>query len=268
VTIVRERAISTQKQKRKKGASEQPKQCGPESKIKLTVVKRDDRKVREAMAAFAAAAKEFEKVGGKTGGDDGGARYYYAQSKFAEADKDFEAYLDLKFPANLNFDPDPAKKAIKEKSLKRFEEWIKERTKVGGRATQAYEAIFEIKDAATSISAAARLAQISQNLSDALFSAQIPQDVRTGEFADEKVEAFCDKMTEVAEPLDLRALNGYSVCLTKSTELGWFSEWSKMCERELGQIKPEEFPTAAELRSDPTRVSHVTDVEPPIGKLE
>jgi len=267
VSIVRERALASKRAKRRKG-SDQPTQCGPESKIKLTVIKRDPRKVREAIAAFNAAEKEFEKVGGKTGGDEGGARYYYAQSQFAEADVEFEKYLDLKFPANLNFDPDPKKKAIKEKSLKRFNEWIAQRTKVGGGATAKYESILNIKDAATSIAAAARLAQISQNLSDALFSAAIPQDVRTGEFADEKVEAFCDKMTEVAEPLDLRALNGYSVCLTKSTELGWFSEWSKMCERELGQIKPEEFPTAAELRGDPTRVAPVTDVEPPIGKLE
>ena len=268
VKITRERAISTKKQKRKKGANDQPKQCGPESKIKLTVVPRDPRKVTEALAAFAAAAKAFEAANGKTGGDEGGARYYYAQSKFAEADKDFEAYLTLKFPANLNFDPAPEKKAIKDKSLKRFNDWIADRTKVGGGATAKYEAILGIKDAATSIAAAARLAQISQNLSDALFSAEIPNDVRTGEFADDKVEAFCDQMTTVAEPLDLRALNGFSVCLTKSTELGWFSEWSKMCEHELGQIKPEEFPTAAELRGEPTRVAPVTDVEPAIGKLE
>jgi outer membrane protein assembly factor BamD (BamD/ComL family) len=269
VIIARERALASKKAKKvKKGANEQPTQCGPESKIKLTVIKRDEGKKRAALAAFAEAQKAFEKTNGKTGGDEGGARYYYAQSKFAQADVDFEAYLDLKFPAGLNFDPDPAKKAIKEKSLKRFDDWIKERTKVGGSATAKYEAILNIKDAATSIAAAARLAQISQNLSDALFSAAIPQDVRTGEFADEKVEAFCDKMTEVAEPLDLRALNGYSVCLTKSTELGWFSEWSKMCERELGQIKPEEFPTSHELRGEPTRVAPVTDVEPAIGKLE
>jgi len=268
VQVTRERAISSKKIKRKKGQSDQPTQCGAESKIKVTVIPRDERKMKEALGAFKAAAAEFEKASGKTGGDEGGARYYYAQSKFAEADKDYETYLALKFPANLNFDPDPAKKAIKEKSLKRFNEWIEQRTKVGGGATAKYEAILGIKDAATSIAAAARLAQISQNLSDALFSASIPQDVRSGEFADEKVEAFCDKMTEVAEPLDLRALNGYSVCLTKSTELGWFSEWSKMCEHELGQIKPEEFPTAAELRGDPTRVAPVTDVEPPIGKLE
>ncbi len=267
VKISRERAISTKKLKRKKGM-EQPLQCGPDSKIKLTVVPRDERKMKEAMAAFASASKEYDKRQGKFASDEAtaAARYFYAQSKFAEADKDFESYLALKFPAGLNFDPN--NKAIQEKSKKRFDEWIKEKNKVGGSATSKYEAILQVRDNATSIAAAARLAQISQNLSDALFTAAIPQDVRTGEFADEKVEAFCDQMTEVAEPLDARALQGYGVCLSKSTELGWFSDWSKLCERELGQIKPEEYPTASELRGDPDRVAPITAVEAPILKLD
>ncbi len=267
VKVVRERAINLKKKKKGKTGSDQPLQCGPDSKIKLTVVKRDERKMKEALQAYAAAAKAFEKSGGKTGGDEGGARYYYGLAKVAEADKDFEAYLALTFPQNLNFDPDPKFKAIKEKSLKRFNDWVEQKKKVGGDATKKYEGVLAIKDAANSITAAARLGQISQNFSDALFTAQIPQDVRTGEFADEKVEAFCDKMTEVAEPLEAASLNAYGVCLSKSTELGWFSDWSKMCERELGQIKPEEFPTASELRADPTNVAPVIAVEPPV-KLE
>lgn len=268
VKIVRERAINLKKKKRGKSGNDQPTQCGPDSKIKLTVVKRDERKMKEALAAFSAASKVFEKSQGKTGGDEGGARYYYAMAKVAEADKDFEAYLALTFPQNLNFDPDPKFKAQKEKSLKRFNDWVEQKQKVGASARGKYEGVLGIKDNANSITAAARLGQISQNFSDALFTAEIPKDVRTGEFADEKVEAFCDKMTEVAEPLEAASLNAYGVCLSKSTELGWFSEWSKMCERELGQIKPEEYPSASELRADPTLVAPVIAVEPPVQKLD
>ena len=54
------------------------------------------------------------------------------------------------------------------------------------------------------------------------------------------------------------------MCLSKSTELGWFSEWSTLCERELGQIKPEDFPTASELRGDPDQVAPVIEAEPAI----
>lgn len=268
VRIVRERAISTKKTKRakkaKKGESEQPLQCGPESKIKLTVVQRDERKQKAALAAFSAAAKEYEKRGGKTGGDEAAARYYYGLAKVAAADKDFEAYLELKFPSGLNFDPDPKYKKIAAKSRKRFDEWMTEKQKIGGTARNKYDAVLAIKDPANSITAAARIGQIAQNFSDALFTAAIPTNVRTGEFADEKVEAFCDALTEKAEPLEALSLNAYGVCLSKSTELGWFSSWSKLCERELGQIKPEEFPTASELRGEPNQVAPVTEVEPPL----
>jgi tetratricopeptide (TPR) repeat protein len=267
VKIVRERAINLKKKKKGKTGSDQPLQCGPDSKIKLTVVKRDERKMKEALQAFGAAAKAFEKSGGKTGGDEAGARYYYAMAKVAEADKDFEAYLGQPFPANLDFDPDPKKKAIAEKSLKRFNEWVATKRKGQDTLTEKYKGVLAIKDNANSIHATARLGQINQNFSDALFTAQIPQDVRSGEFADEKVEAYCDKLTEVAEPLEANSLTAYGVCLAKSTELGWFSDWSKLCERELGQIKPEEYPTASELRADPTNVATVIAVEPPV-KLE
>ena len=266
VKIVRERAISGKRQKRvnKKGASEQPLQCGPESKIKLTVVKRDERKLREALAAFTSAVKEYDKRQGKTGGDEAGARYYYAAAKLAEADKAFEAYLDIKFPQGLDFDPAPERKAIAAKSLKRFEEWFGQKKKAGGAARAKYEAVLVAKDNANSIAAYARMGQITQDFSDALFTAEIPKNVRTGEFADDKVAAFCDALTEKADPLEQSSLNDYGVCLSKSTELGWFSEWSKLCERELGQIKPEEYPTATELHGEPNLVAPIIETELPI----
>src|SRR6185436_7535137 len=162
VKIVRERAISTKKQKKvnRKGVTEQPLQCGPESKIKLTVVKRDEKKLKEALAAFSAAAKEFERRGGKTGGDEAGARYYYGMAKVADADKDFEAYLDIKFPAGLNFDRAPEHKAILAKSNKRLDEWFTSKKKLGETAKGKYNGVLAIKDAANSITAAARIGQI------------------------------------------------------------------------------------------------------------
>ncbi|MFT3698951.1 MAG: tetratricopeptide repeat protein [Kofleriaceae bacterium] len=263
VKITRERAIANKnKPKKKAKKDEQPMQCGPESKIKIQVVKRDDRKLKEALAAFSAAEKEFEKKGGKTGGDEGGAKYYYGMAKMAEADVEFEKYIDLKFPQNLNFDPAPEHKAIKEKSLKRFNDWFDQKTKASVSASQKYAKVLEVKDAANSIAAAARLGQITQDFSDALFTAAIPNDVRTGEFADEKVEAYCDTLTEKAEPLATRSLELFSACLGKSTELGWFSDWSKLCERELGQIKPEEFPTASELHGEANNVAPIVSFEP------
>lgn len=260
VEVTRKRAISV-----KLARTAQQQQCGSDSKLKLRVVERDRRKVEEAAAAFARAAKEFESRDGRTAGDEAGAKHYYGQARLALADRHFEAYLAEAFPHGLDFDP--RNPAIAAQSKKRFETWFAGKRAIGAKATAAYEAILPIKDAATSIAAAARIGQIQQHFSDVLFTAEIPKNVRTGAYAEDKIAAFCDELTEVAEPLEARSLEAFRICLDKSTDLGWFSDWSRLCERELGQIRPEEFPTAAELRGTP-KVANIITVEGPIVRLE
>ncbi|HEY1814541.1 MAG TPA: tetratricopeptide repeat protein [Kofleriaceae bacterium] len=280
VKISRERATSheTVKRRKTKNAYQAPLQCGPDSKIKLVVVKRDPAKFAQAMAAFSAAEHEFEKKAGKTGGDEGGARYYYGMAKLAEADVDYEKFLDIKFPANLNFgDGLPEHKAQNEafakKSKTRFDDFLKNKTKAADVANTKYGAVLAIKDAADSIAAAAREGQITEDFSDQLFTAEIPAEVRATQMIDgydvaqDKVDNYCDALTQAAEPLADKSLAAYGVCLQKSTDLGWFSEWSKLCERELGQIKPEDYPTASELRGDSDQLRPVTAFEPP-SKLD
>src|SRR5262245_56867714 len=224
------------------------------------------------MAEFKAAGQAFAKVTDK---DDSaaGAKYYYALGKNYEADVEFEKYLDLKFPQNLDFGdglPEHKKKneELTKKSGKRFEEYLTAKTKAAEAVNKKYETVLGIKDNANSITAAARLGQVTQNFSDQLFTAEIPEIVRKSQMiegydvAQDKVDAYCDKLTTAAEPLAEKSLTAYGVCLSKSTELGWFSDWSKLCERELGQIKPEEFPTASELRGESNLVAPVIAAEP------
>ncbi|MDB4957526.1 MAG: Tetratricopeptide repeat protein [Myxococcales bacterium] len=248
IKVVRERALRVKTQRL-------PTQCGPLSKSKLTVIARDPGKVKAALTALAAAKLEATGKGGTT--DE--ARHFYAQAKLIEADRDYEAYLALPFPVNLDFAG-----AARKTSLQRFDGWLAERTKIGGRAKAEYDAVLAIKDNASSIAAAARIAQISQNLSDALFTAEIPTSVRTGPYAADKIEAFCDKLTEIADPLDVTALTAYGECLAQSTRLGWFSEWSRLCERELGQIDADKFPSALELRPSPNQLAAIVASEPPV----
>lgn len=275
VKITRERAIATKTKKSTKKKTKEvyvaPKQCGPESKIKLVVVDRDARKVKEAMGEFKAASSAFAKMKGDASDPAwASARYWYAQGKLAEADVEFEKYLDIKFPTGLNFgDGAPEHKAQKDKAMKRFNDWFTGKTKAAEATSKKYADVLSIKDNANSIAAAARLGQVTQEFSDQLFTAEIPAEVRKSQIIDgydlaqDKVDAYCDALTTAAEPLAEKSLTAYGACLQKSTDLGWFSEWSKLCERELGQIKPEEFPTASELRGDPNQVSPLITVEPP-----
>jgi tetratricopeptide (TPR) repeat protein len=282
VKIVRERAIAAKKIVKKKGKEvyQAPMQCaGTESKMKLQVVKRIDNKKAEALSEFRQAEAEFAKMANdKSDAGFGGARYWAAVGKFAEADVEYEKFIDIKFPAGLNFGdglPEHKKQneELQKKSKARFDEYIKIKTKGAEAANAKYAAVLGMTDNANSIAAAAREGQITQDFSDQLFTAEIPAEVRKPliiegyDVAQDKVDAYCDALTTAAEPLAEKSLAAYGVCLGKSTELGWFSEWSKLCEHELGQIKPEEFPTASELHGDPNNVAPVVASEPP-AKLE
>src|SRR6185437_9097226 len=158
---------------------------------KTVVVKRDEAKQREAMAAYKSAIGAFEKKQGKTGGDEKAALFYYATAKFRFADKDYEAFLDIKFPTGLDFNPE--KKAVAAASMKKFNSWVDTKSKAAAKAREQYEnLIFKVKDAANSIAAAARIGQIQQHFSDQLFTAEIPTNVRTGPYAEDATEAYCD----------------------------------------------------------------------------
>jgi tetratricopeptide (TPR) repeat protein len=253
VKITRERAVATRGR-----LARLPTQCGPESKIKLTVIPRDSRKVRDALAELAAAEKHASKA---TTGDIAGVRYHLALGRSIEANVEYEKYLAMAFPENLDFDPH--NKAVHDKSMARFDAWFAAKDKAGEAVSKKYVSVLELNDSANSIAARARLAQIAQNFSDELFTAEIPKDLRSGPYAEDKIEAYCDVLTTKAEPLAIAAVKNFDVCLAKSTELGWFSEWSHLCERELGQIKPEQYPTASERRADSDRFASVIALEGP-----
>lgn len=274
VKVRRERSIVNRRRKRSKRAS-LPTQCGPESKIKLSVVARDGRKVREAQKELKQAIRLFGKGSAvkRVPSDDGdqGVRTalmvkYYAAAQFYLNEEEYENFLSVKFPTKLDFDPRNERK--KKASEKKFLQWYKEKEKQSVKAIKDYKEIIEIKDAQYAISAAARIGQVSQNFSDALFTAEIPKDVRTGAYAEDKVDAYCDALTTQAEPLEKISVDAFGFCLGLSTKLNWFNEWSRLCEKELGQIRPQDYPTASEIRADPNNVAAVITTEKPTLKLE
>ncbi len=279
VRVRRERSIASRdrkKKKRKRGIT-LPTQCGPESKLQTKVVYRDPRKVRAAEKEFKAAIKLFskgralKKIPGK--GAANAARQalairYYTAAKFYLAEQEYEAFLDVDFPKKLDFDPRNPRK--RKKSEKAFKEWLKDKTKLSVKASKMYNEVRETTGggAEYAIAAASRMGQVAQNFSDALFTAQIPKDVRSGRFAEDKVDAYCDELTTAAQPLENRSVEAFGFCLGLSTKLNWFNNWSRLCEKELGQIRPAEFPTAAEMRAAPNNVAAITTVEAPVIRLD
>ena len=214
------------------------------------------------MQEFAAAAKEFEQGQRQGRRRRGGARYYYALGKFAEADVEFEKYLDIKFPANLNFGDGLPEHKKQNESREEVDEALR-RLARRQDARRREAATQEVRRASsrsrTTRTRSPRPPASVRSRRTSRTSCSRPRSRRTSASADDRrLRPRAGQGRRVLRRADdgCRAARrasrstAYGVCLSKSTELGWFSDWSKLCERELGQIKPEEFPTASELRGD------------------
>lgn len=129
----------------------------------------------------------------------------------------------IEFPKGLSFDPKD--KAKQEASMKKFNAWLENMMKVAEKAQKHYEqALEKTKDPA----AVARIAQIAARLASVIGRAEIPTDVRSGDYVDEKVAAYCDAMQQAAEPLLARAEDAVAVCAQNAAgkPAGW---WTPYC---------------------------------------
>ena len=238
-------------------------QCGDDTRTQVAAVARDPRRVKQARAALAAAIATYETGAGRFGDGEAVARHWYAQARFLRAEMDHEAYLALAFPAGLDFDP--RKPAVAARSMQRFEAWYRAKQGLAGTLGTEYAALVkQVRDPAVAIAAAARFGEVQEQFADALYTAEIPPELRP---YDEAVDAYCGALEDKAAPHAEAALVGFEKCLQASTDFGWFSSWSALCERELGQLAPERYPAAGEVHAAPDAAVAVADVEPAAPQL-
>jgi hypothetical protein len=147
--------------------------------------------------------------------------------KVAKEDEPLAAVFKIEFPKNLSFDAKDEKK--KKASLDKFNQFLTELTQIGGDARKEYESkLIGDADQAVKIAAAARIAQIMTRLASVIARAEIPVDVRNGEYAEDKIKAYCDRMLEVAEPIQAQAELAMTACADKAkgAATGW---WNEVC---------------------------------------
>ena len=270
-----------------------PPQCGPETKSKIIVHDRKPGPLKEAMTHFAEALKLFK--GGAADKQVPGAdetvrtartvsmNYFASEARFRQGDIEYEKFLKLAIPDKLDFTPpqpdqSPAKqKAVKKKldeNQKKFLAWFTGKGKQIDSAQKIYQSVIQMKQAHWVIAAAARIGQLYQDFSGQLYTAQVPKaGPAPAGYPQEDFEmlfhdAYCDAMTDKAEPLETKAIDALSVCLNKSTDLSFYDEWSKLCEAELNQLKPVEYPIASEIRAEPGYQSTVAMDSESVQPLE
>lgn len=271
---------------KKDGASKKqeiPEFCGAPTSGIITVFERNKKRADEAQKYFDSVLK-LSKGTIKVPEDDRDRRENFynavAMSAVYKADRQYEQYLTVEMPGGLSFFVEEWKKEAglpkwekeykeqvkkREDSIKRFGEFYSKKTQQGQELQKQYDAIVAAKQSPYwMLAAAARSAMVSQNYADQLYRAEVPKEFKT----EDQAYAFCDELSDRAQPIQEDAIKKFSYCLERSTTFQFFNEFSRLCEEELQQREPDKYPSTDEMfgksqytASKPDRVEVQVDLE-------
>ena len=149
--------------------------------------------------------------------------------------------LAIAFPTSLDFS-----EKTRAASSVTFNTWVEDMRARGAAARKTYSDRFLANDstAVQRVVAAARIVQLQRHLASTVVRAEIPRDVRSGEYAGEKIEAFCDRLEEVAEPIVLAAEGAAKVCAEAAAKAGpgW---WTRVCVITPGSLTASAAPSTS-----------------------
>jgi tetratricopeptide (TPR) repeat protein len=259
-------------------------QCGPPTKSKIIMIDRVPKLASKGQEHFQSVVKLWR--GGDAAkqitGKDVDARaaqaaYAVAGAAFFIAEKQYEEFLRIQFPGGLDFQQpsqfdskrkqDATKKKMEE-SVKKFTAYLDTKSKSLDKARTQYLDVFKMKQAQWTIASAARVGQVYQDFAGQLYTAEIPKDLKeVDQWGNMPKQIYCDQLEDKAEPIEAKAVDGFEKCLQAATEQSWYNEWSRLCERELNQMKPSEYPLASEMKPEAGHVSTSMSATPVISEL-
>ena len=242
-------------------------QCGPATKTNITIIRRSPAQARAAQKHFRLALALLARARTAPRGATVEERrrrgralaHAAATARFHQAEALLERFLGVVFPRGLDFSS-----RGKKRSERVFLRYLKRKQAGLTAARKAYQDVVKMRDAHWAIAASARVGQLFQSFADALYTAPLPRPdiprslVRRQDrlaFVETFNDVYCRRLEEVAYPLEVKAEQGLTTCLRSSTQLSWYSSWSRLCEAELNQIKPRAHPLAAEIRTRPVWVA-------------
>jgi TolA-binding protein len=249
------------RKKGKKKKDEIPKLCGSATQGIITVHKRDSKLASEAQGHFASALRLASKKADIPADDNERAEAYkngLGMAMVYKADQKYEEYLRINIPDELEFYVEDWKKgsgipkwerdykeqlAKAEESKKKFKDFYDSKNKLGAELVKAYAEVKGSQSPYWVLAAAARSAVLSQNFADQLYRASVPESIKT----EDMYFAYCDQLATYAENSEKQAVEAFTYCLQKSTEFQFFNQFSRMCEEELQQRKPDEYPATNEM---------------------
>lgn len=245
----------------KKKKADIPKHCGSATQGIITVHERDKKQVAVAQKHFATVLKLASRKPDIPEGDIRRLEDFknaYGMSMVYTADQKYEEYLTVELPEGLDFVVEEWKKdsgvpkwekeykeqlKTKEESSKKFKEFFDRKVGLSQELIKRYAKVKGSGSPYWVLAAAARTAVLSQNFADQLYRAEVPRSFKT----EDQYFAYCDALADQAEVPQKMALDAFTYCLQRSTEFQFFNDFSRMCEEELQQRNPDQYPATNEM---------------------
>ena len=142
----------------------------------------------------------------------------------APGDQPLVDVLAMTFPTDLDFSD-----GHREQARTTFDHWLTDTSQRAEAAVAAFtQQSSQATDPTVKVEANARVVQTLRYFAGLLLRAQMPIDVRTGDNADDKRDAFCDAVATAADPLLEKASKVALVCANagKTAQSGW---WTSVC---------------------------------------
>ena len=249
------------RKKTKKKKNDVPKYCGSATQGIITVHARDSKKAKDAQVHFSAVLKLASKAPNIPEDEKQRIEDYrnaVGMAMVYQADADYEEYLTVNIPDKLEFFVEEWKKdsgvpqwekeykaqvSARDDSMKRFKEFYDRKNELGAKLIKAYADVKKSASPFWTLAAAARTAVLSQNFADQLYRAEVPKSIKN----EDMYFAYCDALADQAAGPEKMATDAFTYCLQRSTEFQFFNEFSRMCEEELQQRNPDEYPATNEL---------------------
>ncbi len=204
------------------------KRCGQADAVYLQRKQRNPRLHKQARTLFSAAensatrfAKRFpdQKLSSE-------AKQWLAASQFYLLEDKYENYLDLQFPKGLNYPENNTRK--NKASVAAFKVWLTQKHDLHNSLEKQYR--LQIKNPSTpkqwQRAAQARIASLATLFAQELQTGEVPPSVRSGQYAKEASEAYCEALQENAEPLQKKANEEKRRCSAFSNSS---AKWSIQC---------------------------------------